>query len=201
MDVQFDHEKSFGDTYYIPVTLFTCMKEHFPILAWADMFQTSPQFAHLYGPPEILVAIEKCLRGDQNPWKDARRAIGDKPKILSLTHRPHQTKRSVKRPQPDTRSEIAIGSAPSTWQDWSSSRETWTGWRTSTSSWAESGWQVDPGTGASYRDAPLGASEDQFDYGFGIWEAEDHSQSRRYRAASHGGRPDVFPPWQRGKRT
>jgi hypothetical protein len=42
MDVQFDHEKSLGDAYYIPVTLFTCMQERFPILMWAEMFRTSP---------------------------------------------------------------------------------------------------------------------------------------------------------------
>ena len=68
MKFQYDHEKSWGDTYYIPVTLFTCMKEHFPLLMWAEMFQTSPRFATFHGPRDIVLAREKCLRGEQDPW-------------------------------------------------------------------------------------------------------------------------------------
>ena len=112
MNVQYDHEKSWGDTYYIPITLFTCMKEQFPLLMWAEMFQTSPQSAIYHGPSDIMVAIEKCLRGDQDPWKDARVAIGDGPRMLSLTNQSDHAKKSTKRPQPDTRSEDRVVDAP-----------------------------------------------------------------------------------------
>ena len=128
MEVQYDYEKSCGDTYYIPVTLFTCMKEQFPLLMWAEMFQTSPQFAICHGPPEIMVAIESCLRGDQDPWKDTRVAIGDGPRMLSITNQPDRVKKSTKRPKSDTRSEVTGWSTRPTRQDWSTSGGQWTGW-------------------------------------------------------------------------
>ena len=67
MDMLYDHEKNLKDTYYIPVTLLTCMKERFPVLMWADMFRTSPQFAYIYGPKKVILAIELCMRGDPSP--------------------------------------------------------------------------------------------------------------------------------------
>ena len=175
------------------------MKEHFPILMWAEMFQTSPQFTHVYGPREILVAIEKCLRGDQNPWSDVRRALGDKPKMMSLTNQPHRTKAPMKRPQPDIRSETAAWSAPSTWKDWSEPKGRWTEWSASTSSWTESGWRADLGMGASHQDAPSATSEEQSDYDPGRREAEGSGQSRRSRTTPYEGQPVDPPPWRQGR--
>ena len=51
------------------------MKERFPILMWAEMFQTSPKFSYLYGLTKVLVAIDLCLKGDPSPWKSAQAAI------------------------------------------------------------------------------------------------------------------------------
>ena len=104
------------------------MKEHFPILMWADMFRTSPQFAYLYGPKEIVLAIELCMQGDPSPWKSAQLAIEDMNRQLPLANRPHQVKGSKKRPKPDTRSETTTWSETSPWQDWSASGGTWAGW-------------------------------------------------------------------------
>jgi hypothetical protein len=42
-------------------------------MMWAALFRTSPQFACYHAPPEIMVASEKCLRGDQDPWSRAYR--------------------------------------------------------------------------------------------------------------------------------
>ena len=94
MDVMYEYEKNLETTYYIPVTLFTCMQEHFPILMWAEMFRTSPDFAYFHGPRKVLLAIELCLKGDRSPWKNAQSAIDDARQVerLALTNEPHQSK-------------------------------------------------------------------------------------------------------------
>ena len=197
MNVQFDSEKSLGDTYYIPVSLFTCMGDNFPILMWAEIFRTSPQFAHLYGPKKIVLAIELCLQGDPSPWKNARLAIEDMNPHLPLADRPHQVKGSKRRSKPDTRSEFATWSETSPWQDWSASGGTWAGWTSFPSPNSRPGWRDDQGTGASSQDTPSGVSESQSERGRGGWEAEDYGQSRsRSTVSSQGWTTSVIPPWK-----
>ena len=183
MNVQFDSEKSLGD--------------NFPILMWAEMFRTSPQFAHLYGPKEIVLAIELCLQGDPSPWKNARLAIEDMNRHLPLADRPHQVKGSKKRSKPDTRSEFTTWSETSPWQDWSASGGTWAGWTSFPSPNSRPGWRDDQGTGASSQDTPSGVSESQSESGRGGWEAEDYGQSRsRSTVSSQGWTTSVIPPWK-----
>ena len=132
MDMLYDYEKNFEDTYYIPVTLLTCMQEHFPVLMWAELFQTSPKFAYLHGPPKIVLAIELCMQGDPSPWKNAQLAIEDGTRPLPVANEPHQAphqaKGSKKRSKPDSRSETATWLDVSPWQEWSTSERTWGGW-------------------------------------------------------------------------
>jgi hypothetical protein len=69
MDMLYDYEKNLETTYYIPVTLLTCMQERFPVLMWAEIFRTSPHFAYCHGPKKVFLAIDLCLQGDPSPWK------------------------------------------------------------------------------------------------------------------------------------
>jgi hypothetical protein len=72
MEMLFESEKNLATTYYMPISLLTYMYKKFPILMWADMFETSPKFAHLYAPPAVVLAIELFLRGGRSPWKRAK---------------------------------------------------------------------------------------------------------------------------------
>jgi hypothetical protein len=193
MDMLYDHEKNLKDTYYIPVTLLTCMKERFPVLMWAEMFRTSPQFAYLYGPKKVVLAIELCMRGDPSPWKSAKLAIGDATRPVPLTNEPQEATRSKKRAKPDTRSETTSWSEALPWQEWSASGGPWEGWISYPATRSGSGWWDESGTVSSSRDATSSVSEEQ---GRGAWETEGYGQSRYRSASSRGSTDSVVAPWR-----
>ena len=143
MDVQYDYEKSLKDTHYIPVTIFTSMKEHFPIMMWAELFRTSPKFTEYYAPRDIMVAIEKCSRGDQDPWGRSQAAIGDCPHMMSITNQPDGMTKPSKMSRTGQGQEATRWSKRPSWQEWAVSEDQWSGWVDySTSSAAASlGWQ------------------------------------------------------------
>jgi hypothetical protein len=80
------------------------MQERFPVLMWAEMFRLSPNFALLYGPRKVLLAIDLCLQGDPSPWKGAQNALEDKreTKTMALANEPYQ----IKRPKKDSKSDV-----------------------------------------------------------------------------------------------
>jgi hypothetical protein len=201
MDMLYDYEKNFEDTYYIPVTLLTCMQEHFPVLMWAELFRISPKFAYLHGPPKIVLAIELCMQGDPSPWKNAQLAIEDGTRPLPVANEPHQAphqaKGSKKRSKPDSRSETATWLDVSPWQEWSTSERTWGGWISFPSTGLGSGWWDDCGTDASSREATSSISEE---HSRGGWGTEGYGQSRHRSAASRERTDSVTPPWHFKKR-
>ena len=126
----YENEKNFATTYYIPVCLFTCMQEHFPILMWAEMFRESPNFAHVHGPPKVLVAIELYLRGHRSPWKAADQALGDEQSaaVPALTNEPHQDQEPNEDSRKDKKSRTTSSWSSRPTQAWSAKGESWEGW-------------------------------------------------------------------------
>jgi hypothetical protein len=195
MDMLYDYENNLETTYYIPVTLLTCMQERFPVLMWAEMFRLSPQCALLYGPRKVLLAIDLCLQGDPSPWKNAQNAFEDKneTKPMALTNEPHQ----FKRPKKDSKSGVKPGttswSERSSHQGWSASGGTWEGWISYPTVGSGSGWWDETGTGASSHDAMSSISEESR---HGTWETAGYGQPRQRSTSSRGQQGSVIPPWR-----
>ena len=164
---------------------------------WAEMFQTSPQFAIYHAPPEILVAIERCLRGDQDPWKGSQIAIGDGPSMLPITNQPDRTKKPTKRPKTDPISEATGWSMRTPWQDWSTFGGQWPGWVDCSSPASKSGWRDDcMHVGASAYDTSTEHQEGHSEYDSAVGGTEDDNRSRNRRAASAAWDTYVVPPWR-----
>jgi len=198
MDMLYDYEKNLETTYYIPVTLFTCMQEQFPILMWADMFRLSPNFSVLYGPRKVLLAIELCLQGNRSPWKSAQNAIENRHETrkLALTNEPYQSKRSKKDSKEDKRPGTTPWSERSSHQEWSAHKGTWEGWNSYPATVGSgSGWWDKPGTGASSRDAMSSISEES---SRGTWDAAGYGWPKQSSTTSWEQQgSDIQAPWRK----
>jgi len=163
----FETEKNLATTYYMPISLLTYMYKKFPILMWAEMFETSPKFAHLYAPPAVVLAIELFLRGERSPWKKAREhvAIENEKQRLALTDGDDRPKKSKK----ESRRDCQTGGpqSSSAWietdvqQDWQASGQAWEGWTSYPSTKAKSEWWERHDVSTSSRDITSNVSENQ----------------------------------------
>jgi len=198
MDVLYEYEKNLETTYYIPVTLFVCMQEQFPILMWAEMFRLSPDFAFFHGPKKVLLAIELCLQGNRSPWKNAQSAIEDKhgTEKLALTNEPHQDEGSKRGSGEDKRPRTTSWSGRSSHQEWSADKGTWEGWTSyPTTVGSGSGWWEKPGTGASSYDAMSSTSEAS---SRGTWYAAGYGMPKQSPTTSWEQQgADTKPPWRK----
>jgi hypothetical protein len=194
MDMLYDYEKNLETTYYIPVTLLTCMQERFPVLMWADMFRISPHFALFHVPRKVFLAIDLCMQGDPSPWKNAQIALEDKNEArpLALTIEPHQIKRPKKESKSDARSETTSWSERPSHRKWSPSGGTWEGWISFPSVGSGSGWWDEHGTDASSHDSASSVSEEP---SRGAWETAGYGQSKHRSTSSRGQQGSVVAPW------
>ena len=147
----------------------------------------------------MLVAIERCLRGDQDPWKSSHIAIGDGPRMLSITNQLDQAKKPLKRSKPDQRQETTGWSMRPPWQDWSAFGGQWQGWvdYPTSSSASRSGWQGDAmHIGASAYDASTEHQEVQSECDSNTGGTEDDNRFRGQRVASAEWSTNVIPPWR-----
>ena len=161
----YEIEKNIATTHYIPISLITYMRSQFPILMWAEIFQTSPKFAHLYAPPEVVLAIELFLQGERSPWKTARNAIENEKQRLALTDGSEQPKKANKSSRHDHQKSRPQSS--SAWsetdvqQGWHDSGTAWAGWTSYPPSKAKSEWWGRHEASASSKDIISDFSEDQ----------------------------------------
>ena len=180
MEMLYEIEKNIATTHYIPISLITYMRSQFPILMWAEIFQTSPKFAHLYAPTEVVLAIELFLQGEPSPWKKARNvAIENEKQRLALTDGNEQPKKAKKASRHDHQKSRPQSS--SAWsetdeqQSWHDSGTAWAGWTSYPSAKAKSEWWERHEASASSRDIISDLSEDQSQCAGGPPD-DDHSE-------------------------